>query len=82
MHREPDSGFIGARPIDTVTRMGGYKHIIAGIHGPRFGLILKPKARRTLEQQHPLVKGLIVPETRRACVPRRDDAFDAKARAG
>ena len=52
---------------------------IAGLHVERHVAVLEAQAGGAGQQDDELVIGLVVPETRRARLPGRDDALDAHA---
>lgn len=65
-----------------MTPVRGDVEPVARAQQARIGLVGKPQFGGAGEHQHPFALGLIIPESRRARLPQRDDPFDPQPRPG
>jgi len=79
MNRQPDRRAVGRGPGHAVAAMGGQVQGIAGAKQVGLGSALQLQSGLTLQYQYPFVPVLVIPETRRAGLALRHDAFDSAA---
>ncbi len=76
MYRQPNGRFVWCGPLYAMSPAGRDDDKITRLHREKFGVVFEPQLRFSLQQQHPFVLMLIVPEVVGRGVSMRNDPLD------